>query len=181
LAALVVLALAAPDLPQFEGKGMGARALTYPISAVLVPLLWWTRGRRPPYPHLVDALVVLPFAIDLAGNALGLFDTVNHFDEVTHLLNWTLLVAAFGLAVSRLPITRLNAWALAVGFGATTHLAWELIEYGVMSLGFYGLDLTYSDTIGDIAVAFLGTLVGALVVLAAPSGGRAAHGARLSR
>ena len=30
-----------------------------------------------------------------------------------------------------------------VGFGATTHLAWEVIEYAVMKLGSSGLDLTY--------------------------------------
>jgi hypothetical protein len=160
---------------------MGARALLYPLAAVLVPVVWWTRGRRPPYPHGIDALVVLPFVVDMAGNALALFDRVDHFDEVAHLLNWALLVAAFGLAVSRTGIGRLNAWALAVGFGATTHLLWELAEYVVMTLGFYGLDLTYTDTIGDLAVSFLGTLLGAVVTLVAPRRARVGPRSGLSR
>lgn len=174
LAGCVIVALVAPDLPQFEGKGIGIRALTYPVSALVVPLAWRLRGRHAPYPHAVDALVVMPFVVDFGGNVLDLFDTVGHFDEITHAVDWALLVAAFGAALARLPtIGRLNAAALAVGFGATTHLLWELVEYAAFALGYYGLDLTYTDTIGDLAVSFLGTLAGALVtvVLVGPRSG----------
>jgi hypothetical protein len=53
---------------------------------------------------------------------------------------------------------------------------WELVEYVVMTYGSNELDLTYTDTIGDLAVSFSGTLVGALLavtVLWRPAGGSA--------
>lgn len=34
------------DLPQFEGKAVVGRALTYPIAALIVPAVWLLRGRR---------------------------------------------------------------------------------------------------------------------------------------
>ena len=33
-------------LEQFEGKAFGARLATYPIALVIVPAVWWFRGRR---------------------------------------------------------------------------------------------------------------------------------------
>jgi hypothetical protein len=72
LVALLLFAVARPDLPQFHGKAMAARALLYPISALIVPVVWWLRGRRPPYPYALDILLVLPFLIDVAGNAANL-------------------------------------------------------------------------------------------------------------
>jgi hypothetical protein len=38
LIGLLLLAVLRPDLPQFEGKAMTGRALTYPIAALVVPL-----------------------------------------------------------------------------------------------------------------------------------------------
>jgi hypothetical protein len=53
LVGLLLFAVARPDLPQFHGKAMAARALLYPLSAVIVPVVWWLRGRREPYPYAV--------------------------------------------------------------------------------------------------------------------------------
>ncbi len=52
LISLLIFSVTAPDLPQFAGKAMTARALTYPLSALLIPVVWWLRGRPLPYPHL---------------------------------------------------------------------------------------------------------------------------------
>ena len=163
LVGLLIFSLAAPDLPQFAGKAMTARALTYPWSALLVPVLWWLRGRPSPYPHLIDALIVLPFLVDVAGNAANLYNTTRHFDDIAHFVNWALLVAAFGAIVASLPLGRLNAAALTLGFGTTTNVLWEIAEYMVMRLGSSGLQLTYEDTIGDLALSLCGTLVGVLL------------------
>jgi hypothetical protein len=66
-----------PDLPQYQGKGMGWRLLLYPLAALLVPLVWRLRGRRPrPYPHPIDLVVAFPFMFDTAGNAFNLFDRI---------------------------------------------------------------------------------------------------------
>ena len=160
LVGLLLFSVLAPELPQFAGKAMTARALTYPLAALAVPVLWWFRGRARPYPHLVDLLVVLPFVIDLAGNALDLYVTT-WFDGVAHFLNWALLVAAVGVFLGTTGLRRLIVWGLAVGFGASTHIVWEIVEYGVMALGSSGLSLTYEDTIADLALSFGGSLAGA--------------------
>lgn len=178
LLGLLIFAVLAPELPRFAGKAMGLRALTYPIAALVVPAVWLLRRPRGPYPHLLDALLVLPFVVDTAGNALELFDTVNHFDDLAHGLNWALLTAAFGAAVARTGIGRLNAAGLAVGFGATTHVLWELGEYVVMTYGSNELDLTYTDTIGDLAVSLAGTMAGALATVTALWARERAEGGR---
>jgi hypothetical protein len=59
-------------LDRFNGKAMWARALAYPVAALIVPVVWRLRGRPQPYPHLIDILVVLPFVIDTGGNVLDL-------------------------------------------------------------------------------------------------------------
>ena len=96
LVGLLLFAVARPDLPQFHGKAMVARALLYPISALIVPVVWWLRGRPRPYPYALDILLVLPFLIDVAGNAANLYDTIGWWDDLNHFVNWAFLVAAFG-------------------------------------------------------------------------------------
>jgi hypothetical protein len=157
------------DLERFSGKAMAARAATYPLAALIVPAWWWLRGRRDVYPHDVDLLIVLPFAVDTGGNVLDLY-SLWWFDDVAHFLNWTILVSAFALAVGRTRVGRLNAWGLAIGFGATTEILWELGEYAVMKLGSSGLQLTYEDTVGDLALGGCGTLLGATLVALAGVG-----------
>lgn len=153
-------------LERFNGKAMWARALTYPLAALIVPVAWRLRGRTRPYPHLIDILIVLPFLIDTGGNVLDLY-SLWWFDDVAHFLNWLILVSAFALALQRTSLARLPAWSIAVGFGAATEILWELCEYGVMKLGSSGLQLTYEDTIGDLALGGLGTLLGATIVFVA--------------
>jgi hypothetical protein len=65
-------------LQQFEGKAWLGRTLTYPLAAVIVPGVWSLAGRRRgwPYPYVLDILLVLPFLIETAGNALDLYDTI---------------------------------------------------------------------------------------------------------
>jgi hypothetical protein len=150
-------------LERFEGKAMLARALTYPVAMVIVPVAWHVRGRPRPYPHVIDALVVLPFVIDTGGNVLDLY-SVTWFDDLAHFLNWTILVSAFALALTRTRLPRLPAWGLAVGFGAATEILWEIGEYVVMKLGSSGLQLTYTDTVEDLMLGGAGTLLGATLV-----------------
>jgi hypothetical protein len=154
------------DLERFNGKAMLARALTYPLAALVVPVIWRLRGRPRPYPHAIDFLVVLPFVIDTGGNVLDLY-SIYWFDDVAHLRNWTILVSAFALALRRTRLGALPVWGLAVGLGAVTEILWEIGEYLVMKLGSSGLQLTYVDTIGDLALGGCGTLLGATLVSAA--------------
>src|SRR3982751_5046543 len=91
LIGLLLLAVVRPDLPQFEGKAMTGRAAAYPIAALLVPIVWWLlrrRGRGGEYPYAVDILLVLPFLIDVVGNALDLYDSIDWWDDANHFANW---------------------------------------------------------------------------------------------
>lgn len=164
LVALLLYAVANPEMPRFAGKAMVTRALLYPIAALLVPIGWLLRGRPRPYPHAPDALLVSPFLIDVGGNAADLYNTVAWFDNVAHTLTWMLLVLAIGSFIARLNLAPWVVGALCVGFGATTHILWEIIEYLLMVSGNSGLQLTYGDTIGDLALSLTGTVVAGVTV-----------------
>lgn len=162
--ALILLAVVEPDLPQFQGKAMGARLIMYPLAVLVVPVIWMILGRRSPYPHLIDILAVLPFVNDTAGNALNLYNTTRIFDRFAHWFSWASLTTAFGSAVSLTRIKRINVFALALGFGVTTIVLWEIAEFIVMRMGASGLQLTYSDTMDDLILSSLGSLVGSILV-----------------
>lgn len=168
---LLLHAVVFPDLPQYQGKGIGARLLTYPTPVWLVPLVWWlTRGRRRAgavYPHLIDLCVVLPFLIDTAGNTANLYDTITWWDDAMHFVTWVPWVAAFGLGLRRWApqLGRLNTGALTVGFGAVTHILWEVAEYLSFVRGNPTESATaYQDTIGDLVLSLCGSFTGGILV-----------------
>jgi hypothetical protein len=166
LIGLLLLAVVRSDLPQFHNKAMAGRALTYPLSALIVPVGWLIargRGRSPTYPYALDVLIGLPFLIDMAGNALNLYDTVTWWDDLNHLVNWALLTAGFGQFLLRLPLGQLNTAALAVGFGAVTAILWELVEYLAFIRHSAELATAYTDTLGDLSLGLLGSFMAAVV------------------
>ncbi|MFD0691506.1 hypothetical protein [Actinomadura fibrosa] len=173
LAALLVLALAFPDWDRFADKAMGARAIGYPLAVLLLPVLW-TAFRRRGVPWDIDLLITAPFVIDVAGNALDLYDTVDRFDDACHFGNWFLLAAAAGVAVRRWG--RLPSWAVALscaGIGAITAILWELAEYQLFILDTPETVTIYRDTIGDLMLGLLGSAAaGALTAVATRRGGR---------
>lgn len=164
LVALLLYAVAHPEMERFAGKAMETRALLYPLAAILVPIGWWFAGRPRPYPHGADALLVSPFLIDVGGNVVDLYNTVVWFDDVAHATTWMLLVLAVGSFLARLALAPWVIGALCVGFGATTHILWEIIEYLLMVSGNSGLQLTYGDTIGDLALSLTGSVVAGITV-----------------
>jgi len=163
LISLLVFAVAGPDLPQFSGKAMTGRALTYPIAALIVPVAWWflSRSRPRDYPYALDVLLVLPFLIDVAGNAANLYDTVSWWDDANHFVNWAILVAAFGQLLIRLRVERWIAAGLAVGFGAVTAVPWEFAEYFTFIRNSPELRTAYTDTLGDLALGLAGSVLAA--------------------
>ena len=173
LIGLLVHAVQNPDLPQYQGKAMGGRAVLFPLAAFVVPFIWLTvlRGHRTrrPFPYMVDLLFTSPFLIDVAGNALDLYDTIEWWDDLNHFVNWALLTAAVTIP---LRWTMLGRWAcvgLAVGFGAVSAIGWELGEYVTFIRFSDELSTAYTDTLGDLALGTLGGAIGALVVMLASS------------
>ena len=154
-------------LQQFEGKGFLWRLATYPIAALIIPLIWALRGRRPVYPYVTDVLLTLPFLIDTTGNTLDLYDTIVWWDDANHLVNWALLSGAIGALIWR---TRLGAWetlALVVGFGAVTAILWEIAEYFAFIRDSSELATAYTDTLGDLALGLAGSCLAGLATFLA--------------
>ena len=166
LVGLLVFAVARPDLPQFAGKAMTGRAIGYPLAALVVPVAWWLVGRRQgsPYPYAVDVLVVLPFLIDMAGNAANLYDTISWWDDLNHFVNWAILAGAFGVLLLSTSLGRWPIFGLAVGFGATTAILWELLEYATFIRHSPELKTAYHDTLGDLTLGLAGSALAAAAV-----------------
>jgi len=160
LVGLLLFGALRQDLPQFAGKAMTARAITYPLAAVVVPAGWWLFARRRPFPVTIDLLIVSPFLIDTAGNALNLFDTVDWWDDANHLVNWAFLTGGVVLAVRSLRLGALNAAVLGIGFGAVTAILWEVMEYFTFIRGSPELKTAYTDTLGDLGMGLLGSVIG---------------------
>jgi hypothetical protein len=181
--ALLAVALAAPDLPQFQGKAFAGRAVVYPLALVLLPAIWLLFWRRRfPFPALSDILLGLPFLFDMAGNALNLYDTVAWWDDANHLVNWAIHTAAiaFLLRLSGLPV-----WAragLGIAWAATTAILWELGEYVAFVPNSPEAATAYVDTLGDLALGLLGgTLASVAIAWWRPHGDPARRGAGWSR
>jgi hypothetical protein len=166
LLGLVAHALAFPDLPQYAGKAMLGRVITYPLVVLAVPALWWLflRGRRS-FPVAIDLLVTLPFVIDLGGNALNLYDSIVWWDDANHFFNWAGIAAAVSLALAWTKLPALARFGLAVGMGAVIAIAWEIAEYVTFIQNSPELTTAYTDTLGDLVLGTLGSALGALVVL----------------
>jgi hypothetical protein len=165
LVVLLVIAVAYPDLGNIRGKAAGLRAVAYPLGAAVVPIIWWLRWRDRPFPWLGDALVTLPWFTDTLGNRLNLFDTIDWFDDGMHFMNWGLLTA--GVLVLTLPATAQPKAIVerALAFGVTAALGWELAEYVAFIRTSPERDTAYTDTLGDLTMGSLGSVVAAAVVI----------------
>jgi hypothetical protein len=164
---LLAVAVAFPNLPQFEGKAMLGRAIGYPIAVMIVPVaVWLVRRRRPAstYPYGVDILITLPFLIDVVGNALDLYDSISWWDDVNHFVNWGLLVGGVALLLRRFRIAPLELAALAIGFGAVTAIVWEPAEYVTFIRNSPEKVTAYTDTLGDLSLGLSGSIAAALIV-----------------
>jgi hypothetical protein len=161
---LLVWAVLSPDLPQFQGKAFTGRAIAYPVALLILPIGWWLFGRRrTAFPVAADILFGLPFLIDVAGNALNLYDTIDWWDDANHLVNWALHTSAVGLLLrfgSWTPATRV---ALAFGYAVTSAVLWELAEFVTFVPNSPEAATAYADTLLDLTLGMVGGLAGAIV------------------
>jgi hypothetical protein len=166
---LLAWAILNPDLPQFQDKAFTGRAIAYPIALLALPVGWLVFGRgRIPFPVAADILFGLPFLIDVVGNALNLYDTVDWWDDANHLGNWALHTAAFGL------LLRYGQWswatraALAVGYAVTSAVLWEFAEFVTFVPNSPEAATAYVDTLFDLANGMAGGLIGAVATSRLP-------------
>lgn len=167
--ALLAWAVASPDLPQFQGKAFTGRAIAYPIALLILPVAWWLVARRRiPFPVVPDILIGLPFLIDVIGNALNLYDSIDAWDDLNHLGNWALHTAAIGL------LLRFGSWgfwtrvALGLGWAVTTAALWEFAEFATFVQDSPEAATAYTDTLGDLALGMTGGLIAAIVTARLP-------------
>lgn len=157
-----------PGIERFEGKAFGARLVLYPLLMLVVPAAWWwlvrRRRPRPPAPYLAFTLVMAPFLVDVTGNTLDLYDAVVWWDDLNHLVNWALLLTGLGLLLRDHVHPRWALGVLVTGLGALLAVGWELGEWFTFIRHGTELDGAYTDTLGDLALGSLGSLLAALVV-----------------
>jgi len=172
----LAVATFATGLPQFSGKGFGARLVAYPLLMLVVPAVW-VAYRRMRAPHEQSrlpwggfALVMAPFLIDVTGNTLNLYDTVAWWDDANHLVNWFLLCSGIGVLLLRTSVS--PPWALGVlvaGIGALLAVGWELGEWYTFIRHGTELATAYQDTLGDLALGCLGGVLAGAVVARLPA------------
>jgi hypothetical protein len=157
----LVVATFATGLPQFSGKGFGARLVAYPLMMLVLPALWALRRRlrhaTAPLPWAGFALIMAPFLIDVTGNTVNLYDTVVWWDDANHFVNWFLLCCGIGFLL--LPARISPRWALGwliAGLGALLAVAWELGEWYTFIRHGTELATAYEDTLGDEILGSLG-------------------------
>jgi hypothetical protein len=82
----------------------------------------------------------------------------------------------------RLPVGRLTAAGLAIGFGALTAVLWEFAEYITFIRDNENeLRTAYTDTLGDLALGLGGSVVAALLTVTLLWRNRSAWPSRESR
>lgn len=163
---LLFLALVAidPTWGHLEGKAPMARAILYPLPALLGPLvLWrWCRGR--PFPWGADLLISLTCFSDILGNRLDLYDTVSWFDDWMHFMNTGLLAGALVVVTTTARHSPGDVVLRALAIGVTLALAWEAFEYRTFVRSSPELPTAYADTVVDLCLGWLGSLVAGVVV-----------------
>jgi hypothetical protein len=161
---LLLTVVISPEAANLEDKGATARAVGYPLMAFTVPAVWFFRWRdRASFPWLADLLVTITCFSDTLGNRLDLYDTIRSFDDWMHFINTGLLTAAFLLLTLHHGATLGAVVERSLAFGVTAALAWELAEY-VAFLSTSGAVDRYADTLGDLTLGALGSVVAGLVV-----------------
>lgn len=169
LLGLLLSALIWPDLSGIKGKASTARLIVYPLGAMVLPLWWWAYGRarsklHSRFPWQADLLITLPWLIDLLGNRLNLFDTVSWWDDAMHFILWGLLTAGVLLAFATPTLSRGLTAFVALGFGTTAAVVWEVGEYVAFVRSSPELQSAYTDTLGDLALGTLGALLAGLII-----------------
>jgi hypothetical protein len=164
-----VIALAADAFlnsssPRYSGKGMRIRAIGYAGGLLLVPLAWRLRGRPQPYPRELDLAVTLPLLVDAGGNAVGIYRRA-HIDDLIHFADGATVASVVGALATPRVRTSWEAAGVAALAGMAAAGVWEIGEWVGLKLGAKGMDLSYDDTMIDLAETMSGALLGAGITL----------------
>lgn len=155
----------------FNGKGFIARIIIYPVLMLALPAVYWwrLRGTGRTLPWGAFCLVMTPFLVDVLGNFFDLYDSIEVWDDVNHLVNWFLLMWGIGLLVFPTPDSVRARPVLVVftvgALGALLAVGWEVGEWYVFLQGGVEDVGLYQDTIGDEVLGTSGAFAAGLLVL----------------
>jgi hypothetical protein len=137
---------------RFAGKALGPRNVGILLGfSMLFPILQWGFRRWKRYPWWSDCLYLsVPF-LDMLGNTLNLYNSIEWWDHVPHLHGTGALAVVFMAAFDFAPIA-------AAGLATMLHTALEIDEY-------YGDVLFHThnvkgiaDSINDLAFGLAGVI-----------------------
>jgi hypothetical protein len=129
-----------------------------------VPALHLAVGRTRPYPWLADLLVTVPAFSDLLGNRLDLYDRVVWFDDAMHLASTAALSAGVLVLAGADAAPFRQRLQLSVAAGMTLSLVWELWEFYAFVTRSGEAPTAYADTLGDLALGWVGAVLAAVLV-----------------
>jgi hypothetical protein len=161
---LLLATLFVPIAGGFHGEALWLRCVVYAGGLSLLPAVWHLRGRRSSYPIGADAYLLIPFAFDACGNTLGLYHSVDNFDNFAHLVGTIALTGFAGSLLGARGGDRVVTVIAAAGAAAMFGIGIELVEWKAfahpVATGFGA----YRDTIGDLGMDAAGAIVGAAVL-----------------
>ena len=167
LAGLVIHALLFNELTQYRQKAFGIRIIAYPLIACASFFLYWLvlKRKKFAYPIAIDICLTTVVLADFAGNTLNLYDSISWWDDIMHFLISIPWVIVAGLVYRHFVINRHVLFGLILGYGAVTHVLWEVFEY-ISFVRSNSNEFTgaYKDTIGDLVMSLCGSLIGAVTV-----------------
>jgi hypothetical protein len=176
LAATLVALAAAPGLWVYSDQGVAGRVVASLLALAAIPLWWLLGGRRRSrhgYPFALDAVLALPFLVDLWGSAVGPGELAGG-GSLGHVVDFALLTIALALGLARLELGASATAALALAGAALAAVLWELLEYAT----FAGRSAEHvEDSVRDLGLALVASAAAAAVAGVVLARGRA-HGRR---
>ncbi|MET0447565.1 MAG: hypothetical protein ABW004_04140 [Aeromicrobium sp.] len=162
---LVGLAILVPGFGNMDGKGLLPRAVGYPLAAFAIPFIWFTWWRqRASFPWTADFLVTFACFSDIFGNFLNLYDSFDAFDNMMHFVNTGLLTAAVILLTMHRSTSLGAVVERSLAFGVSAALGWEIAEYFAFLRWSPERLGAYADTLSDMSLGALGSLLAGLWV-----------------
>lgn len=152
--------------------GNTAGAMAFGFAAVLTLI-----ARVIDLPRAYDFPFVLVLTLHAAGEAFGWYDSVAWFDRVVHVVLPCLVAPVLYIGLARLEVlpdprddTHVRHY---VGMGIVTFCLgmavgglWEIIEYSSDGLLDTALSEGNADTVGDLVADTVGSVLGALLLIA---------------
>lgn len=157
-----------PDLPQYQEKGMRYRLIGYPLAAFIIYIYSrLIKKSRQPYPYYQDILISMVIVIDMLGNALGFYGSIEWWDDIMHLLNCVLLTPLIlAFQPKKLLNSRIALALNTVGVVTWLQVLWEIAEYiTFITTNSHELGTAYRDTIGDLVFGQIGSIFAIMILL----------------